>query len=191
VLDPDFAHSDFFDPHDLVQVRYEMLRRVSAEGHSITDTVAQFGVTRPTFYRVQADFDRAGLVGLLPAKRGPHGPHKITDEVMHLIEQERANEPALDGPALVERIRQHFDLAVHRRTVERALARSKKNPNELADRHHGRSHAGSPLRSHEARCCGTRRGRPGRSGSGALSAQGPCGLDALCRHAYCAPRIGR
>ncbi len=128
VLDPAFAHSDFFDPHDLVQVRYEMLRRVCTEGQSITDTVARFGVTRPTFYKVQADFDRAGLVGLLPAKRGPHGPHKITDEVMHLIEQERAKEPALDGPALVERIRQHFDLAVHRRTVERALARSKKKP---------------------------------------------------------------
>jgi transposase len=126
VRDPTFADSAFFDPHDLVQVRYEMLRHVLSEGHSITDTVARFGVTRPTFYKAHADFERAGLVGLLPAKRGPHGPHKVTDEVMHFIEQTRVAEPDLDGPALVERIRQHFDLAVHRRTVERALARSKK-----------------------------------------------------------------
>jgi transposase len=128
VHDPTFVHSAFFDPHDLVQVRYEMLRHVFSEGQSITDTVARFGVTRPTFYRVHADFERAGLLGLLPAKRGPHGPHKVTDDVMHFIEQTRVTEPDLDGPALVERIRQHFGLAVHRRTVERALARSKKKP---------------------------------------------------------------
>jgi transposase len=128
VHDPAFADSDFFDPHDLVQVRYEMLRYVCSEGQSITDTVERFGVTRPTFYKVQADFERAGLVGLLPAKRGPHGPHKITDQVMHFIEHTRVTEPNLDGPALVERIRQHFGLAVHRRTVERALVRSKKKP---------------------------------------------------------------
>jgi transposase len=128
VQDPAFTHSDFFDPHDLVQVRYEMLRYVLSEGQSITDTVERFGVTRPTFYKVHADFERAGLVGLLPAKRGPHGPHKVTDEVMGFIEHTRATQPDLDGPALVERIRQHFGLAVHRRTVERALARSKKKP---------------------------------------------------------------
>ena len=126
VRDSAFVGSEFFDPHDLVQVRYEMLRRVSAEGLSITDAVARFGVTRPTFYKAQAEFARAGLVGLLPAKRGPHGPHKITDEVMRFIEQARLDEPQLDGPALVERIQQHFGLAVHRRTVERALARPKK-----------------------------------------------------------------
>lgn len=128
VTDPAFKGSDFFDPHDLVQVRYEMLRRVRTEGQSITDTVERFGVTRPTFYKAQADFDRAGLVGLLPAKRGPHGPHKVTDEVQAFIEQERLRDPTLGGPALTQRIEQHFGLAVHRRTVERALVRSKKKP---------------------------------------------------------------
>ena len=128
VFDPAFARGEFFDPHDLVQVRYEMLRRVRIEGQSVTDTVACFGITRPTFYKALADFDRAGLVGLLPAKRGPHGPHKITDEVHAFIEQERVKDPTLDGPALVLRVEQQFGLAVHRRTVERALVRSKKKP---------------------------------------------------------------
>jgi transposase len=126
VQDSAFVGSEFFDPHDLVQVRYEMLRRVSSEGVSITDAVARFGVTRPTFYKAQADFARAGLVGLLPAKRGPHGPHKITDEVRRFIEQSRQDDPQLDGPAMVERIHRHFGLTVHRRTVERALAPPKK-----------------------------------------------------------------
>jgi transposase len=45
---------------------------------------------------------------------------------MRFIEHSRQDDPHLDGPALVERIQQHFGLAVHRRTVDRALARPKK-----------------------------------------------------------------
>jgi transposase len=126
VQDPAFVQSDFFDPRDLLQVKYEMLRRVRTEGHSVTDAVTRFGVSRPTFYKVQEDFDRAGLVGLLPGKRGPHGPHKITDEVMRFIQETLVTEAAVDAAVLVEQIRQRFGLTVHRRTVERALARSKK-----------------------------------------------------------------
>jgi transposase len=126
VQDAAFLDSEFFDPRDLVQVRYEMLRRVRTEGQTVVDAASSFGVSRPTFYKAQADFERAGLAGLLPVKRGPHGPHKITDEVMAFIEAARAQEEGLDAQDLVERIAEHFGLAVHRRTVERALARSKK-----------------------------------------------------------------
>jgi len=126
VRDPAFSDSEFFDPRDLVQVRYEMLRRVRIEGQAIADAAAGFGVSRPTFYKAQSDFERAGLVGLLPAKRGPHGPHKITAEVMRFIEEVRAAEEGLDAQALVERIAERFGLTVHRRTVERTLARRKK-----------------------------------------------------------------
>ena len=70
VRDPAFVDSDFFDPRDLIQVKYEMLRRVRTDGQSIAKASAQFGVSRPTFYKARSDFDRSGLVGLLPAKRG-------------------------------------------------------------------------------------------------------------------------
>lgn len=128
VHDAAFSNSDFFDARDLIQVRYEMLRRVRIEGQAIAETAAGFGVSRPTFYKAQADLERAGLVGLLPAKRGPHGGHKITAEVMRFIEELRAAEEGLDAPALIERIAERFGLTVHRRTVERALARKKKRP---------------------------------------------------------------
>lgn len=128
VRDPAFAGSDFFDPRDLVQVRYEMLRRVRTEHQSVAQTSAHFGVSRPTFYKAQTDFDRAGLVGLLPVKRGPHGAHKITEEVLHFIEQAQAQEAGIDTQTIVERIADRFGRVVHRRTVERALARSKKKP---------------------------------------------------------------
>lgn len=124
--DPAFIGSDFFDPRDLVQVRYEMLRRVRVEGQTVADAAAHFGVSRPTFYKAQADFERDGLAGLLPVKRGPHGPHKITDEVMRFIEEACATHAGPDVQELVDLIAEQFGLAVHRRTVERALARLKK-----------------------------------------------------------------
>ena len=126
VRDDAFADNDFFDPRDLVQVRYEMLRRVRKEGNSVAKATALFGVSRPTFYKVQNDFDERGLNGLLPNKRGPRGPHKIKPEVSRFIEEAIAAEPNLDADELAARIAKRFDLAVHRRTVERALARFKK-----------------------------------------------------------------
>ena len=128
VHDPAFAGGDFFDPRDLVQVRYEMLRRVRTEGQPIAETAKRFGVSRPTFYKAQADFERAGLPGLLPEKRGPRGPHKITTEVLQFVEELRAQDESVDIQTLTEAIGKRFDLPVHRRTVERALARSKKKP---------------------------------------------------------------
>jgi hypothetical protein len=85
VRDPAFVDSDFFDPRDLIQVKYEMLRRVRTDGQSVAKASAMFGVSRPTFYKARSDFDRSGLVGLLPAKRGPRQPHKITPEVARFI----------------------------------------------------------------------------------------------------------
>lgn len=126
VQDQAFIDSEFLDPRDLIQVRYEMLRRVRTEGQSITKVTSLFGVSRPTFYKVQRDFDRNGLVGLLPTKRGPHGPRKVTAEVMRFIEQAAASNRHSDLTRLVREIDQRFGLVVHPRTVARALARIKK-----------------------------------------------------------------
>jgi transposase len=126
VRDPAFLEGDFFDPHDLTQVKYEMLRRVRSEGQSVTKASATFGVSRPTFYKVQADFDRNGLVGLLPAKRGPRQPHKITPEVARFIEEAVASGDDVNAARLAEHITERFGLVVHQRTVKRTLARLKK-----------------------------------------------------------------
>src|SRR6266853_618353 len=53
VRDPAFIDSDFFDPRDLIQVKYEMLRRVRTEGQSIPKASAMFGMSRPTFYKAE------------------------------------------------------------------------------------------------------------------------------------------
>ncbi|MGM4915104.1 hypothetical protein [Rhizobium sp. 768_B6_N1_8] len=46
VRDPKFRGSEFFDPHDAVQVKYEMLRRVSVDNVSVTDASDEYGVSR-------------------------------------------------------------------------------------------------------------------------------------------------
>ena len=73
VRDELFVAGGFFDRRDLVQVRYEMLRRVLIEGRPISETATRFGVSRPTYYAASASFEGEGLCGLLPRKRGPKG----------------------------------------------------------------------------------------------------------------------
>jgi len=85
VRDPKFREGEFFDPRDAVQVKYEMLRRVSIENAPVTEASDEYGVSRPTYYQAKANFDEAGVAGLVPKKRGPHGPHKIRGEVLTFL----------------------------------------------------------------------------------------------------------
>ena len=54
VTDLLFVTREFFDPRDRVQVKYEMLRRVHADGQSVRAASAAFGFSRPSFYQAQA-----------------------------------------------------------------------------------------------------------------------------------------
>jgi len=128
VQDPLFLQQDFFDPEDLPQVKYEMLRRVQQEGMQVGHVAASFGFSRPSFYKAQEDFAREGLVGLIPKRRGPKGRHKLTREVMVFVGEIRAEQPSLVTPDLVQQIQEKFGIRVHRRTVERALVAAKKKP---------------------------------------------------------------
>ena len=126
VTDPLFSEHAFFDAWDLVQVKYEMLRRVVHDGHSITEAAAAFGFSRPAFYKAKQALEDCGLAGLVPAKTGPRGAHKLNDEVMAFVLAAREHEPELNSRDLVERIDAQFGLGVHPRSLERALARKKK-----------------------------------------------------------------
>jgi transposase len=121
-----FQSGGFFDARDLVQVKYEMLRQVRIEGAEKSEAAALFGVSRPTFYQAEADFARAGLSGLLPKTRGPKGAHKLTAEVMRFIEDKLADERPPSVRALAQQIKTELGISVHPRSIERALARKKK-----------------------------------------------------------------
>jgi transposase len=127
VRDPKFRDGDFFDPRDAVQVKYEMLRRVSVEKASVTDASDEYGVSRPTFYQAKADFEEAGVAGLAAKKRGPRGPHKIQSEVLVFLMAQLVPGEPIRAPELAKLIRERFGLDVHPRTIERAV-RGKKTP---------------------------------------------------------------
>jgi len=126
VADSLFAASDFFDRRDLVQVKYEMVRRVRADGQPVSRSATAFGFSRPSFYQAQAALERQGLSGLVPKKRGPRRAHKLSTEVMDFLQRQRSEEPSLNSAALARRVRERFRVAVHPRSVERALARQEK-----------------------------------------------------------------
>jgi transposase len=127
VRDPKFQQNEFFDPRDIVQVRYEMLRHVSIENTSVADATEEYGVSRPTYYQARANFDKRGVAGLVPQKRGPRGPHKLQGDVLTFVEQQLVSGEPVRARELVKLIQQEFGLRLHPRTIERAIA-GKKTP---------------------------------------------------------------
>src|SRR5712691_4936365 len=63
VTDELFLTNEFFDARDLVQVKYEMLRRVESEGQQVSRAAAAFGFSRPSFYQAQVTFQAGRPAG--------------------------------------------------------------------------------------------------------------------------------
>ena len=121
-----FQEHDFFDARDLLQVKYEMLRRVHIDGWPVSRAAEAFGLSRPSFYNALEAYQGDGLAGLIPDKPGPREAHKLSSEVMVFVQRQLAAVPNLDSPALAGHIEQQFGVSVHPRSIERALKREKK-----------------------------------------------------------------
>jgi transposase len=126
VTDELFLTHEFFDPQDLVQVKYEMLRRVQSEGQAVSQSAAHFGFSRPSFYQAQTAFQQGGLPALMPQKRGPKKAHKLTAEVLALVRQAQQEDPSLRPASLTLLVKNQYGITVHPRSIERALTRSQK-----------------------------------------------------------------
>jgi transposase len=126
VTDEIFTGNDFFDPCDIVQVKYEMLRRVLVDGRSVTQVAPAFGFSRVAFYQIKAVYEEGGLPALIPKRRGPKHAHKLTDAVLGFIDRCRAKDKTLRAPTLATMIRDQYGFSVHPRSIERALVRRRK-----------------------------------------------------------------
>lgn len=124
VLDQAFAASEFFDARDLVQVKYEMVRKARVDGVTVTSAAEAFGFSRPSFYEAATALDSGGLPALVPARPGPRRAHKLTDEIVGFVRTRRAGDPTLKSSDLAVAITARFGVRVHPRSVERALARA-------------------------------------------------------------------
>src|SRR5688572_9417647 len=125
VHDSKFQENEFFDPHDIVQVKYEMLRRVSVENASVSAATEEYGVSRPTYYQTKASFDKGGVAGLVPQKRGPRGPHKLRGQALAFVQQQLVPGEPVRAREFAKLVRQKFGLNIHPRTIERAVAGKK------------------------------------------------------------------
>ena len=123
VGDERFVTSAFFDARDLVQVKYEMVRTVEADGSSVTAAAGSFGFSRQSYYSAAAALAEHGLAGLVPARPGPRRAHKLSEEVLDHLEQLRSADPGITSRELAAAVAERFATSVHARSVERALAR--------------------------------------------------------------------
>ena len=128
VRDRRFLEEEFFDPRDLLQVKYEMVRAVRAERLPIAHGAIRFGLSRPACYKAIEAFDQDGLPGLLPERPGPRGPHKLTPDVVAFLIDASARDPSLGMDELARMARERLGVALHRRSVQRALASQKNSP---------------------------------------------------------------
>jgi transposase len=126
VQDDLFRTNEFFDPRDLVQVKYEMLRRVQTEGLAVAQAAARFGFSRPAFYHALQAFLADGLPGLIRKRSGPKRSHKLSEEVMTYLEELRAADEQVPAVEMAAKIRHKFSVVVHPRSIEKALKRRRK-----------------------------------------------------------------
>jgi transposase len=121
VRHPLFQQSGFFDPEDLLQLKYETLRALEVDKCPMATAARQFGLSRPTIYQAQNQFQQQGLEGLLPRKRGPRAAHKLTAEIQQYLQIQTTIEPGVKAEELARRVRQRFGVPLHPRTIQKAL----------------------------------------------------------------------
>ena len=124
VRDEQFASSEFFDARDLVQVKYEMVRRVRVDGAPVTQRRRRSGSPGRRTTRPPPRWTATGWAGWCRPSPGPRRAHKLTDEVIAYAQQLREQDPGLGSAQLADAIAAKFAIRVHPRSVERALARA-------------------------------------------------------------------
>jgi transposase len=126
-------HTDFFDPYDFAQVKYEMLRAHSVDEDAVAEVCRQFGLSRESFYQIQQAFQELGFSSFLPRKRGRKGPVKLKGEVLEFVLAQKKESPAIDPGHLAALIQERYGIAIHRTTVLRGLKKKLRSPRkELA-----------------------------------------------------------
>lgn len=125
VRDPKFRGSEFFDPHDAVQVKYEMLRRVSINKVSVTEASDEYGVSRPTYLL-------SGQGGLRYGRHCRNGADEaMAPQFPQDRRQGRGISAGISAPGepvraqeLAKLLRQELDIELHPRSIEPVLKKS-------------------------------------------------------------------
>jgi len=126
VSSPMFRSNPYFDPQDLVQVKYEMLRAVKADGENVSDASRQFGFSRTAYYKIEKRFHEAGVDGLCARKTGPKLPSKVTPDIIEFVSQLREKDPDMTNDDIIKRIIDEKGVSIHKRSLQRVQAKKKR-----------------------------------------------------------------
>lgn len=119
-----FTDNDFFDPFDLPQVRYEMLRSSRIEKKTVAQACKIFGFSREYFYKLERNFMARGLVALLGSPKGRRPLIAINQEIVNFIVHRRIDDSKLSGDDLRKEILKLYKIDCSRRTVERVIEKA-------------------------------------------------------------------
>ena len=118
-----FKHGIFFDPHDLVQVKYEMVRSVEKDNASIGEAASMYGFSRQTFYTCRTAIEQEGIGGLIPRKKGPKTGYKLDEDGKHFIDQYMERHPHAKPQEINQALEKELGLHIHNRTIIRYLTK--------------------------------------------------------------------
>lgn len=121
----DFLHGIFFDPNDLVQVKYEMLRSVEKKEYSISEASEKYGLSRQTYYINKSAIENGGLAALMPKKSGPKDGFKLKDEGRRFIDNYVSEHPDASPREINAAMATDTGITVHDRTVARYLSKKR------------------------------------------------------------------
>ena len=116
-----FDTLEFFDPLDLPQVRYEMLRTARAESRPVAEACRLFGFSREYFYKLERAFSAHGYVALLGSPRGRRPLIALNQDIVNSIIPRRLEYPNVSAGELREAILEEYSVDCSLRTVERLV----------------------------------------------------------------------
>ena len=95
VSHPLFETLNFFDPLDLPQVRYELIRAGRVENISVAQACKLFGFSREYFYKLERSFMARGYVGLLGSTMGRRPIIALNQEIVNFIVHRKMEQPTI------------------------------------------------------------------------------------------------
>ena len=125
VINKKFIDNNFYDPMDMAQVKYEMLKEVEKNGMTITEAAEEFGFSRTAYYNIKEAFGKRGLMGLAPEKPGPKKPYKLTESYQKIIDECIIKNPEISSGEIAGIINKNSDININKRTIERYRAKKK------------------------------------------------------------------
>ena len=123
VTETRFVDDDFYDPRDLAQVKYEMLRAARESQRSVEEITSSFGFSRAGFYKIKKSFEEEGVSAFASNKTGPRGAWKLTEEIRRFADGYLSDHPDASSEEIADALKAERGLEISKRTVERYRSR--------------------------------------------------------------------